>query len=435
MVSKPLKMVHVSASGKVGAFDLPKGLFAPGAIAVGGDGNLWVADEGSAGGFWKVTPKGACTHFPDTTIQASWLALGADGNVWFTDAFGKSIGYVTQQGAISTFALPSGDSAGEIIAGPDGNMWMPVGSDTTNSIDQVSLTGTILNSFTVPGPLGLNRIAVGSDGNIWFTGYQEVGKMTTSGTFTTYPTPLSLSFGLLSLGADGNLWALTYNNSDYEVLRIQPDGTLTLFPGRSPRTLQFALGPDGNVWFAVYESQSLGRISTPALGAVVLAEDPGFFPSKLTISLGSKVEWVFLGPNAHSASDTSGMGAYDSGSMNPGSIYVQTFGQAGSWPYRSTVGSDTISGSVVVPVSVPKTARLGNTFTVQWAGKSPSPGTVFTVQVQMPGSTNWHTWDSATSAQSARYKVTSLGVYRFRALTSNASGSSKYSPAASVKVS
>src|SRR5260370_769374 len=52
------------------------------------------------------------------------MAAGRDGNLWFTESGANKIGRITPAGAVTEFAVPTGNSQPEgITAGPDGSIW------------------------------------------------------------------------------------------------------------------------------------------------------------------------------------------------------------------------------------------------------------------------------------------------------------------------
>jgi virginiamycin B lyase len=103
---------------------------------------------------------------------------------------------------------------------------------------------------------GLRRIVAGSDGALWFTDASafEIGRITTAGTVTEYPVPLSvgsLPYGIAA-GSDGALWFAAGQNGagTFSVGRITTAGTMTGYVvsnAYSPR--EIAAGPDGALWF------------------------------------------------------------------------------------------------------------------------------------------------------------------------------------------
>ncbi|HVP61245.1 MAG TPA: hypothetical protein VMT11_11835, partial [Myxococcaceae bacterium] len=77
-----------------------------------------------------------------------------------------------------------------------------------------------------------------------------IGRITTGGTITEYPTPTSLSApSAITVGPDGNLWFLEWHAD--KVGRITTGGTITEFSvptSASDNPTGIAAGTDGNLW-------------------------------------------------------------------------------------------------------------------------------------------------------------------------------------------
>ncbi len=147
-----------------------------------------------------------------------------------------------------------------------------------------------------------------------------------------------------------------------------------------------------------------------------LVTDAGFVPSRTRVGQGLSVLWQIPASDvaAHSVTDASGLGLYDSGMLSPGSTYVTSY-----WASGGYVVSDDATGSTtkvdVAPDAEPPSGPVGSSFTITWAtGDAPS-GFAFDVQVKIPGSTAWSPWMSGATSASATYVPAAAGVYSFRA--------------------
>jgi plastocyanin len=69
-----------------------------------------------------------------------------------------------------------------------------------------------------------------------------------------------------------------------------------------------------------------------AATANVSEVDFDFVPATTTINVGDTVVWTNNGDSPHTS--TSDSGAWDSGSMDPGQTFSQTFNSAGTFPYH-----------------------------------------------------------------------------------------------------
>ncbi len=103
-----------------------------------------------------------------------------------------------------------------ITAGSDGNLWFTLDDTSEGSeIGRITPSGAIIRGSPLPGSdyVTMSGITAGPDGNLWFT-YQDwntnesaIGRITTSGVITLFPTPTANSGSSdITTGPDGNLW-------------------------------------------------------------------------------------------------------------------------------------------------------------------------------------------------------------------------------------
>lgn len=263
----------------------------------------------SVTGTFAISPQPILTTYPGGNTNDSCclgLTAGPDGGVWYTNGY-NSIGRIAANGAVSTFAAPSTRIPDVIITGPDGALWFSDGSAGATDIGRLTTSGAystctgsdfVQGAVLAAGPDGnlwvsgqngtivrvvpgtcaqtvfgasppvpnANSLALGSDGAIWFAqgtpglgvqGY--VGRITTSGVVTLYPTPPTSIPIDITAGPDGNLWYIEWMTG--HIGRVTTSGTITEFPGNGAHA-QSAItsGPDGAMWFAT--SSGVGRIST-----------------------------------------------------------------------------------------------------------------------------------------------------------------------------
>ena len=172
--------------------------------------------------FAGAEPVGAVEHLP-TRCEVGELLAGPDGNVWFTcfrrgpgpDSAGRAmIGRMTPQGQVSEFGIPARLGIGGIVAGPDGNVWFtlsggayPPAKSRPSAIGRVTPGGEMtlfkagLHKGSAPG-----EIVAGADGNLWFadTAYgqaPEIGRVSPQGTIAEFPTGVKEPLGLGGLAA------------------------------------------------------------------------------------------------------------------------------------------------------------------------------------------------------------------------------------------
>lgn len=259
---------RLATDGRLDSFPLPSSTRRPQAIVAGPDGNVWFAEAGDIdGGIGRITPDGTLTEFPlpdtpsltnrwptaviagpdgniwfadptannigrmsvdgvllaDTFLSktSDWrdtpntIAVGADGNIWFGEV--NRLGRMTLAGDVTFYALhPDEDAggAGNIISGPDGNLWW--NGPSLNRLQRISVPSADdsqpeITEFLPPGynpntPPGVGPMVVGSDGNIWFVSGSNVVCATTAGRFHQVAIPSGELGYALTAGPDGAVW-------------------------------------------------------------------------------------------------------------------------------------------------------------------------------------------------------------------------------------
>ncbi|HEY6326687.1 MAG TPA: hypothetical protein VIW73_09290 [Candidatus Cybelea sp.] len=200
------------------------------------------------------------------------IVKGPDGNLWFADT--TSIGRITPGGKQTKFAP---NAAGGLIAnGPSKTLWFTSFDSLGNpAISLIKTNGTIKN---LPIRSGIFVIALtsGADGNEWFAdnGMDSIGKITLTGTVTDYQLPDAHTHLPVAIapGADGNLWfaATDFYGHSPEVGKVTPAGAITEYSlsSCSGDSDSLALGPDGNVWTSAVCGSGNAMVSVTTSGSV-----------------------------------------------------------------------------------------------------------------------------------------------------------------------
>jgi plastocyanin len=167
--------------------------------------------------------------------------------------------------------------------------------------------------------------------------------------------------------------------------------------------------PGEGAWFGPAQA------TTPlVVAATVTVQDFSFTPQTARGGQGKQIQWVFNGPSNHTATDTSGMGLFNSGSRPKGSTYSFLFIAAGRYPYRCTIHTF-MTGIVSVPIRVPASGHVGTPFLVTWSSVRAPAGFVFDVQVKKPGALRYTAFRTGVIARRAYFTPGKKGTYRFRA--------------------
>ncbi len=265
----------VSAPAEISQFPLSSESLFPGQLVAGADGNMWFllgeAEQGHTGAepvnprtvIDRITPDGQITEYPllGPSREARALTAGPEGDLWYLTPF--ALGRMTLTGQVTEipFSAPEKGNADFMTTGADGNFW--VASESKLDYGTISRVTPAGESADFPIPThesGLGEIVLGPDGNVWFGEEfgRKIGRITPSGQITEFPVPERP--GSLAVGPEGDIW---FSQGQTGVGRITPTGEVSTFPvehGRYPSAWPLTSGPDGRLWFHS-ETNVLGRIS------------------------------------------------------------------------------------------------------------------------------------------------------------------------------
>ncbi len=243
----------------------------------------------AAGNIWGITNlgtlaqyTGAGAGFQSPALPGSLpgqLALGADGNFWMADGGAgiASIERVTPAGVATDFPLTGGNVAlgGGVLAG-DGNLWFEFETNLVtsqmNGLLSISPSGVItdypLSIAQISCCANSGNVALGPDGALYFLYESDhVGRMTTSGAFSSFQIGMAVAPSVgggaypnaLAFGPDGALWISTGNSNGCSRLveRVTTSGSYGYFVlpvtcGTNTVAADvgaFAKGSDGNLWY------------------------------------------------------------------------------------------------------------------------------------------------------------------------------------------
>ncbi len=165
----------------------------------------------------------------------------------------------------------------------------------------------------------------------------------------------------------------------------------------------------------------------------------GFAAAAPSLAIGNVLQWSFVGPGSHSATDnTTGLGLFpDTGLVAPVAFRQTTFPAAGAYTFTDTATGNTIKLNVPVQVT-PTTGSISTTFTLTWATAAPPTNYAEDVQVEYPGTSAWVSLFKATTATSGTFVPNKgTGSYHFRARfhSTKNSGASAYTANTTITIS
>jgi virginiamycin B lyase len=200
------------------------------------------------------------------------IVAGPDANLWFTDAGHNAIDRLTTDGVVTMYSLPTTNAnPTDITAGPDGNIWFLEGNGVPIvKVGKITTGGAITEYPTRAGMTA--GITAGPDGNIWFDERDQfaVAKMTPTGSETQYLIPGGLNGGpnngadpvSITAGPDGNLWVT--DESENVIWKLSTSGAFTRInlPAPNRGAYGITVGADGNLWIGEPSQSMIGRMTT-----------------------------------------------------------------------------------------------------------------------------------------------------------------------------
>ncbi|MGN6380418.1 MAG: hypothetical protein ACTHNU_15815 [Gaiellales bacterium] len=302
------------------------------------------------------------------------------------------------------------------------DIWAVGEYDTTNAL-QPLVEHWDGNSWSVsassfPGVANgrLMSVAASAGGDVWAVGASMLAGPTLSASS-------GVTSGLLA-HYDGSAWSLASTAA-------------TSAPGS-----QFtSVATDGHhgLWL-------VGTLQRIRLGERTIAErlcpaelnDSGF--SEPTASVQQGNDAIFeADPNGtvtHTITDPSGLGAFGSGSLPPGSSYSAQLDTAGTYTARDVTTTSSMRITVALKIA-PASVSSSSSATITWGDAVPS-GYAEEVQVRRPGTTTFVDWIPSTTATHAAFQPDAgTGTYTFRArlLKAGTTAVSGWSPAATLTAS
>jgi streptogramin lyase len=198
---------------------------------------------------------------PSSTNSIGQIIAGPNGNLYFYEAgengsIGEINPYTNVETTVDTL---SGESITGIAVGPDGNIWSTLlgnNDSEASGIGKISPEGNAMTTFSLA--VGFPRaLTVGPDGNMWFLDGESPKNIykfdLTTDEVVKYSIPMASPTDLLGpaiASLDGNLW-LTVYGTDNDFVKFNPTTLAsTDIPVSSDLAFPDAMtsGPDGNLW-------------------------------------------------------------------------------------------------------------------------------------------------------------------------------------------
>jgi streptogramin lyase len=246
----------------------------PTGITTGPEGDMWFVEPGR-NKIEKMTTSESITEYPlPTGSEPRGITVGPEGNLWFTESGTSKIGRITPAGEVTEYAPAALENLHpqDIILGPDGNLWFTFRKKEgggPGGVGKITTSGTTTTYFITTGSENCDpaTITAGSNGELWFdfkggTLNEIVDSITTSGTKLEEHKVERVGdeVGNLTAGPDGNLWFTVWNQS--VIGKLTTSGEVSNFPVPGKQLPeQITSDPDGKLWFT-YGGELNSRIGS-----------------------------------------------------------------------------------------------------------------------------------------------------------------------------
>jgi plastocyanin len=357
-------------------------------------------------------PTGVAATPGNGQATVTWTAPGSSGG-------GPITGYSITVSPGGTVVRSSGLTTSAVVSG------LTNGTSYTFTVTATNDYGTSAPSAasapvipaTVPGP-PQSVTATATDGMAtitWSAPAADGGRPVTGYAVTSSPDGLVSVAGPSARSAS----VLGLTNGTTYTFTVTATNVMGTGPASAPSN---AVTPQGNVT------------------RTVTVSDSGYSPASTTAKQGDTIKWSFAGASAHSATDSTGLGLYDSGLLGSGSTYSYVFGVGGTFTVKDSASANTSTVNVPILV-VPNAGTSATSFAVTWATAAAPAGYVFDVQVEKPGTTAFVSWQKGVGTANGLFGSSDptwagAGTYLFRSRIRNvASGAaSGWSPSRSISV-
>jgi streptogramin lyase len=196
------------------------------------------------------------------TLEVSVTAVNAGGES--KPAYVESTKTVASNGVVEYHT--GFDGLTGIASGPEEHVWFSSSTAFVSGLGEMTTAGAIVKEFPLGEEVRPQSIAEGADHNMWFTEWGEgkIGKITTSGTTTSYAlTEGSEPYDIVK-GPDGDMWFTEQGQGTSwgKVGKITTSGTVTVYPlpetENEPVPIDITSGPEESLWVTVEYRKTTG---------------------------------------------------------------------------------------------------------------------------------------------------------------------------------
>jgi virginiamycin B lyase len=206
---------------------------------------------------------------PGKMASTHEIVAGPEGNMWVTQQKQGRLVKVQVNGKLKFFPLPVNSGPHGIAFDSRGRMWVTL--EYIDEIAQIGIDGEIVARFKLPSGVGPHGLSIASGDIIWWTGKtgNVIGRLDVDkdklDIFPLGDRPSKPIY--IAAGTNGNMWFTELEGSN--IGRITDAGEITLFalPTKNARPIVVFPGPGGLMWFTEERGNAYGTIN--ARGEIV----------------------------------------------------------------------------------------------------------------------------------------------------------------------
>lgn len=198
------------------------------AIAVGSDGNVWVAlgnvPRSKRTTIFRMSPGGKQlnSYLLPSGVAVHSMAAAPDGRIWFLSMGRDRIGRISMSGRISSLRLKGARRMYQIVQGHDGDMWIAAHRKAIRLDLSMRKRKLAMDDWRGYVPISLAR---GTDRTMWFAGESSIKRLAADRTWSSVPLVYPNVRGFRT-GSEGGSFA-RYPIS----LALRPDGLMGFTAG------------------------------------------------------------------------------------------------------------------------------------------------------------------------------------------------------------
>lgn len=216
-------------------------------LAAHAQSDLYVTDY-QHGSVLKITPSGVVSTFASGIDDAIGLAFSAQGDLYVGSLLTGQIKKITPAGVVTTFATPTGYGGRGLVFDAAGNLYSA--NTDNNTISKITPAGVVTTFATgINGPRGL---AIDASGQLYVsdTG-NHIYRVSLGGAVSVFATGGGIgAVEQINFDAAGNLYAV--NESDKNVFKISPTGSISLFATLPSNGEGVAIDGFGTIYLSTY---------------------------------------------------------------------------------------------------------------------------------------------------------------------------------------